>query len=264
MRYLEMIQREIPEVRQRIGKLEKELARHPEGFLLCNRNGDTFKWYHKLSFGTKDRKYIPKSNRALAETLAYNTYLVSLLSDLKQELNALNAYVKTATKGTYDQTSLLLKHPGYSELLNSRFSDQQKELMSWASASYNSNPKHPEHLKIETTTGQKVRSKSEAFIYNALTQNHIPFRYECLWNPDPWTKIYPDFIIRHPVTGLLYIWEHLGLMEKEWYRADFEYKLKAYLAHGFVPGVNLILTGETEDHPLDPQLVAKTILLYFS
>ncbi|MFQ8777759.1 MAG: hypothetical protein ACLR78_10425 [Roseburia sp.] len=57
-----------------------------------------------------------------------------------------------------------------------------------------------------------MRSKSEAMIAMLLHLNAIPYRYECALSLGGVT-LFPDFTIRHPVTGVLYYWEHFGLMD---------------------------------------------------
>ena len=61
--------------------------------------------------------------------------------------------------------------------------------------------------------GFKVRSKSEQIIVSLLVKHHIPFKYEqpVLING---RSYFPDFTIMHPATHKLYLWEHLGMMDK--------------------------------------------------
>ena len=62
--------------------------------------------------------------------------------------------------------------------------------------------------------------------------------------------LYPDFVIRHPVTGAYYYWEHFGMMDEEAYRNHACDKVKLYCANGIIPSINLITTYETKRHPL--------------
>lgn len=92
--------------------------------------------------------------------------------------------------------------------------------------------------------------------------NQIPFRYECKLQLDE-TIIYPDFIIRHPITGKIYYWEHLGKMDDEVYRHRNSCKLEIYNSNQIYPSLNLILTYETKDCPLDAEYVNTLISHYF-
>ena len=101
--------------------------------------------------------------------------------------------------------------------------------------------------KIETSEkGLNVRSKSEGFIFEQLKANGIEFYFEqgivILGQ-----IIYPDFLIRHPVSGDFLIWEHCGLMSNKTYHDKWEAKLSAYAMQDIRPCSNLILTYEDEN-----------------
>lgn len=75
--------------------------------------------------------------------------------------------------------------------------------------------------------------------------------------------VYPDFTLRHPVTGEAFYREHIGRSDDSVYRASFLDKLNLYLAHGIIPDQNLILTWETGDHPLSAKEVEQKIHRFF-
>ena len=60
--------------------------------------------------------------------------------------------------------------------------------------------------------------------------------------------IYPDFVIRHPVTGEYYYWEHFGIMDEEDYRNHACKKINLYCKNEILPFVNLIMTFETKNN----------------
>ena len=90
----------------------------------------------------------------------------------------------------------------------------------------------------------------------------IPFRYESELELGQVT-VYPDFTIRHPKTGKLFLWEHLGMVDEPAYRRNTLSKLQLYMEHGWIPSVNLILTFETKEYPLDMAYVEGLIKDYF-
>ena len=90
----------------------------------------------------------------------------------------------------------------------------------------------------------------------------IPFRYESELELGQ-VAVYPDFTIRHPKTGKVFIWEHLGMMGDLTYRRNALSKLQLYMEHGWIPSVNLILTFETKEYPLDMAYVEGLIKDYF-
>lgn len=242
-----------------MNSLQKALKDYPEGTLTCSHYGNWRKWYQSDGH---NRVYIPKSNRQLAEQLAAKKYLSYALSDLSQEKKALDAYLKYHHSDTPKADQLLLQNPGYQELLSSFFKPFSKELHDWTTSPYEKNPKHPEHLTHKTSSGEFVRSKSEAMISHFLYTNRIPFRYECALNLDT-TTLYPDFTIRHPSTGEFYYWEHFGLMDDPSYCKTVSSKIYFYSINGIIPMIHLITTYETQNNPLSIETIEKTIEHYF-
>ena len=110
---------------------------------------------------------------------------------------------------------------------------------------YEQNKKYPEQKIYGTSAGIHVRSKSESMIVYLLHDYKIPFRYESELELGQVT-VYPDFTIRHPKTGKVFLWEHLGMMGDPTYRRNALSKLQLYMEHGWIPSVNLILTFETK------------------
>lgn len=129
-------------------------------------------------------------------------------------------------------------------------------------SSYQKNPNYPEQLIHKSISGNLVRSKSEAFIDMVLHINKIPFRYECALQLGEIT-IFPDFTIRHPVTGETYYWEHFGLMDQASYIQKTFSKLELYASHGIIPSVNLLTTYETKENPLSMDMIEKIVHHYF-
>ena len=93
-----------------------------------------------------------------------------------------------------------------------------------------------------------LRSKSEVFIDQALFMNNIPYRYECklVLNGN---NIYPDFTLLHPVTGKILYWEHFGMMDDFKYAQKALNKIELYNRAGIIPGIDLIMTFETDNKP---------------
>ena len=92
--------------------------------------------------------------------------------------------------------------------------------------------------------------------------NKIPFRYECALQLGEMT-LYPDFTVKHPVTGEVYYWEHFGMMDEPNYCKKACSKLQLYSSHGILPTVNLIMTFESKKHPLSSDMIEEIIEYYF-
>lgn len=252
------IQLERLKLLQQSAELEKKIREAPEGSIRFHRDRDNYKWYQWFP---DKRVYIPKKNRELAEALAVKRMNQARLYDVKNEIKALDAYCRIHRE---DDSSKEFLAPGHCmrELLLPSLDDKSEKLLKWAEEDYEKNPKHPELKTFMCKNGEKVRSKSEAYILTMLLDNGTPVRYECLIVING-IKLYPDFTIMNPINGEIYIWEHFGLIDDEKYRKNAEQKLELYMRAGFYPMVNLIITTETADHPLDYGLVCDLIDHYF-
>lgn len=240
---------------EQIGQLEKKF---PKGEILCSKNNDRYKWFMKKQDGIS---YLPKSERELAEALAIKKYYGLKKRELTDSLLACDAYLRKmqSMEGKADQ---LLYHPEYRRLLEKHFMPMNEELLKWQSAPYERCKKHEETLIVKGTQGRMLRSKSEAIIDMMLYKNRIPFRYEDKLVMQGIT-LYPDFVIRHPVSGEYYYWEHFGMMDEKEYRNQACNKMKLYCENGILPSINLIATYETQRCPLSVEKVEGVIQEYF-
>lgn len=250
------------ELGKRINNIEQKIEKLPSGYLVTSRTDKRYKWYH--SDGHR-KKYIPKSERAMAERLAQKNYLTSKLKRLQAEERALFKYVneyENHIKNMTNPEDYLNEESAYYELLSPYHRKQSQIIEEWTKEDFERNTYRMENLKHRTSSGEIVRSKSESIIAKALWNHNIPFRYECVLELDS-GKVYPDFTIMHPKTGHIYYWEHFGFMDDTVYVEKTCKKLKDYARNGIIPSHNLIVTFETEDSPLTEEMVELIIKYYF-
>lgn len=247
-------------------KLEKQIRKAPAGTLISSynpvKNKPYYKWYVSIS---SKRTYIPSCQRDLARELARKKLRQKRLNDINAELNALDSYLKKHRDNS--DIKVLLQSPAIMTLLSEDALIQNyalsEDLDKWAHEEYEANPSFPEAKIVPTVDGIMVRSKSEAFIVMLLSTYHIPYRYECRLDIGGYTY-YPDFTIRHPITGEYFYWEHVGMLDNPDYAANFIKKLRIYMGNGLIPDHNLILTYETKDHPFDISIAKDKIAEFFS
>lgn len=242
-----------------INSIKEQLKNFPDGTLICAKNGTAYKWY---IYNSPNTLYLPKKEHALAEQLALKKYLSLTLQDLMQQQKAINAFLKHCPIQPNSAEQLLKDNPEFQRLLSSYYKPFNQELSEWIAEEYETNPRFQEQRTHKTLSGNMVRSKSEALIDMILYTNHIPFRYECKLQLNNVT-IYPDFTIRHPLTGEVYYWEHFGLMDNLAYSKNAFHKLQLYSENGIIPSINLITTYETFEHPLSIEEIDHIVKRYF-
>lgn len=252
--------KEFQRLEEHIKKNENEINKLPAGKLVICADGRGGCKYFCSDGHTKT--YIKKEDFACAEQLAYKNYLVQELEELKKEKRAVELYLKHHSKDIHKSNQLISESSKYQKLLSKFFIPIKQELQNWMNEPYDKNPNYPNQLIHKTLTGEYVRSKSEAFIYLSLHTKRIPFRYECALQLGTVT-FHPDFTIRHPETGEIFYWENFGMMDNRDYAKHTYDKLDLYQLHGIIPGINLIATFETKEHPLGMDVIQKLIEHYF-
>lgn len=175
---------------------------------------------------------------------------------------ALDFYFRHYKQEYRNSIASLTEQPEYMQLLLPNFTPTSKELADWAATSFITNSSHPEQLQYKTSSGIFVRSKSETIIELMLHVHGLPYRYECALTLGEVT-LFPDFTIRHPLTGEFFYWEHFGMMDEPAYRKNALSKLQLYTNHDIFPTINLITTYETQETPLNPEYVDMLIKHFF-
>ncbi|MGN0727997.1 AAA family ATPase [Treponema sp.] len=119
---------------------------------------------------------------------------------------------------------------------------------------------YEEKLIHKTKRGEMVRSKSEVIIANMLFDADINYLYEEPLSLKDGSKRSPDFTI--PKNGKTIYWEHLGMLQKESYRKDWDVKRKQYEENDIIEGKNLIISKDGLDGSLDSQEIDNLINKY--
>lgn len=182
------------------------------------------------------------------------------MKELIQEERAVGSYISHHRESVSEQ--MLAPDSPYSELLAPYFQPESSDLQSWMESPYEQNKKYPEQKIYGTSAGIHVRSKSESMIVYLLHDYKIPFRYESELELGQVT-VYPGFTIRHRKQESCFfgsIWEWWMSLHT---RRNALSKLQLYMEHGWIPSVNLILTFETKEYPLDMAYVEGLIKDYF-
>lgn len=174
MFYQEILKRK-KVLENQIQQLKQKLAQYPAGHMICVRNGKYIKNIH-VHDGIQTN--IPKKNINLVKELAEKKYFSAHLEDLLNEQSAVNTFLEHYQPYP-SKTQQLMNHPIYQKVITSSMTPLSDELEKWAKDSYEKNPAYPEQLRHSCLSGQKVQSKSEVLIAQALFLHQIPFRYEC-------------------------------------------------------------------------------------
>lgn len=91
----------------------------------------------------------------------------------------------------------------------------------------------PSRLIHRTKTGELVRSKSEVIVANTLTDEGLSFDYEKPLYASDDSKDFrlPDFTVYYQ--GMVFYWEHLGMLSVENYRKAWDKKIEWFKKNGY-------------------------------
>ncbi|NLW88215.1 MAG: hypothetical protein GXY43_00595 [Clostridiaceae bacterium] len=249
-------------IEEELARLEKELKSAPEGRLRICRKRLRRQYYHCICSADRKGKYIPHANIALVKALAQKDYDRKLLTPMRSEQNAICEFLRNFHPEQVDEVFRSLSEFRKSLVTPIRLLDEDY-FRQWVRVEYEKmgfDPDAPEHL---TAGNERVRSKSEIMIADALTRDWIVFRYEYPIQIEGLGCVHPDFLCLHPVTRQAIVWEHFGMMDDPSYAEQTINKIEKYCNAGYHLGYNLIATFETSKHPLHSRHIEQKIQRHF-
>ena len=233
-----------------VNKCTRALAKAPEGTLRAVTIGSKYRYYHCTKKGDHTGKYINAKHLPLARRLAQRDYYRTTLSIATRELEAVRDLINIRASGLAEDCFGKLKDARKALVRPVTLSDDEYA-RKWQETPYEGKRFKPGDPEFYSTKGERMRSKSEVIIANLLYTLGIPYKYECPLTIDNGITIYPDFTILNIRTREVFILEHLGMMGDEKYTADNTEKFNELILSGYVPGISLIISLETNTTPLN-------------
>lgn len=241
---------------------ERALKGVPEGSLRISRNRNKTQYYKRIDPKDCNGTYIREEDMKIAYELAQKDYDQKVLKSIEKELKAIQKYKETAPNKTVEQIYENL-HLARQELIIPIRESDEEYIDRWEKVEYIGKDFRYDSSEHYTAKGERVRSKSEVIIADALNRAGIPYRYEYPLYIKGLEYINPDFTILNVKMRKEIIWEHLGLMDKPEYAENNVYKINCYEKSGYHMGDNLICTFETKQNPLNQKTVKEIIQRYF-
>lgn len=237
---------------------EKFMKNAPEGTLHIVKRKRKTEYYNRFDVHQTNGRFIRRNEKKLLSDLAQKKYVDSIVSEAKREIRLIDDFVNG-----YDSRTIFEVQSKMDESIRNiitpvvvtdeEFARRWSEV-TYAPASFDEGA--PEHY---TDKNERVRSKSEIMIANALNMNNVPYRYEYPLKLKDGRVVRPDFLCLNVRTREEFYWEHLGMMSDLEYVANSVRKINAYASEDIVQGKNLLLTYETQFQPLDTRVVKKMI-----
>ena len=248
-------------IEKAIADLNKRISNAPEGSLRLAKKRKGYQYYHKeITYDTKGT-YLQSKDKNLASRLAQKDYDIELLAELEKQLKAIDRFLNTYNPNAVQQVYGKLSAPR-KELVDKGFLTDEEYVKRWLCKPYNKMGFGKDDPEYYTSSGERVRSKSELLIAEALIRYNIPYRYECPVYHNGELMGVPDFNCLNVRQRKDYYWEHLGMLADPNYANKNVKKLERYsLANDFDES-SLILTMETNKHPLNTKVIEGKIRRY--
>ena len=281
----ELLKKRLTELKTVLEKMQRSTKMPPPGRLRISQKGNSTEYYHITSNSDQHGKYIPIRQASLARQLAQKDYDAKITALLQEEIHATQHYLKqicsTGSGGNprgghtpYTVSPSATKLSAlYANLCQARQHlvtpltlTASQYTAQWQSITWQGRPFTEETAIYTTARNERVRSKSEVLIADALARHNIPYRYEyplqLRRNSGDLVTFHPDFLCLNVRTRSEFYWEHFGRMDDPEYSNNAAGKLRLYTENGLLPGRNLILTMETQTGPLSTRTVEQLIESY--
>ena len=254
-----MLRRDL--INQMIAAISRRVDSAPEGSLRIIRKWNSYQFFKRENKQDTVGQYITRDNQALAASLAQKDYDTKLLASLEKQLRAIDRFIKD-----YDPAAPIAAYEDLTEprkqLVTPVFVSDEDYVNQWLGVPYERMGFKMDDPAFYTDRGERVRSKSEVMIANELYRHGIPYRYEYPVYSSGVIMAAPDFNCLNVRLRKEYYWEHLGMMGKEEYANRNAAKIEKYTLAKDFDETSLILTFETDRHPLNTRVIEEKIRTY--
>lgn len=260
-RVLENMNRRIEELMQIIQEKEIELSKAPEGVLNIAKAGNRVQYYYKKEPSDTKRRYLKNSEKQVVKALCQKDYDQKLLLSAKKELDQLKKFRDEYSLNQNEDIYANL-NPERKKFVHPIVLPDTEFIQAWEQAEYQKKGFKDDSPEYYTDNGERVRSKTEILIANALKKYNVPYRYECPLYLNGYGTIYPDFTVLNVRLRKEMYWEHMGMMDDSDYLEKALQKITTYEKNDIFPGKQLILTHETARFPINSRTIEKMIFQY--
>ncbi len=239
------------EVAKAIAKTRQELEKAPDGIIRIVTSRNHPQYYLRNNRQDRAGAYISKSDKGVIQKYVQKKYDEKVLKLLTKEFDALEKFLNQ-TGDIMEEIQCLYSdiHEELKEMITPVDMVEQDYIREWMEKSYEPKSIQEDLVCYMTYNKERVRSKSELNIANALANSGIPYKYECPLKLNNGAIIYPDFTIYDVKNRREIYWEHRGMMDDEEYARHAVMRIKSYISSGHRIGKDLLITEETSTHPL--------------
>ena len=240
---------------------EKALKNVPKGHLRISRRKNCAEYFWRTDPKDNNGRYITKENCEVAGRLAQKDYDRKIGRIAKRELSIVSEYLEYITSNSIKDIYESMSEARKKLVIPVQIPDERYKT-EWISQPYEPMGFGEDDAEYYSDSGIRVRSKSEIIIANMLEKFGVPYKYEFPVFLEGKGSVRPDFICLNLRNRREYVWEHFGMMDDEEYVQKNIYKINCYEQSGYYPGVNLIMSFETSQTPINSNIIKTMIRQY--
>ncbi len=243
---------------------EEALEKAPPGKIHVSRTAHGVQFYLRRESSEKSGKYIHKSEISMIKQYLQKAYDEKINKLVTVEVQCLKKLIDKS-ENTIDKIQKAYSSfpTEVKELITPIDVSDEDYVQLWLKEPYQ-RKLIPEYLPFfETKRKERVRSKSELNIANALADKGIPYKYECPLKLSGGGIIHPDFTVLDVKRRKVLYWEHRGMLDDKEYAKNSVQRLKSLMKEDIFIGVNLIITEETSISPLGTNEIDAIIKKFF-
>lgn len=253
------------ELQKRAEKLEKmrskliaRLAKAPEGKLRVNKKSGHLQYYHRTSKADRTGRYLNAEEGRLIVQLAQKDNDERELKAIEKELEAIRSYFAKYPAVSLEEVYGKLT-PARRALVTPGVETDEMFLERWKKRYHTDESFSKGRPEYVTERGELVRSKSEVIIANTLNRMLGTYCYEPAVTLPGRGTVHPDFAVPNLKRRTTIFIEHQGKMGDPEYANTAVLKQNSYILSGIYPGDQLFFTMETEEVPLNTQVLELVI-----
>jgi hypothetical protein len=240
--------------------LEKKLKRSrgtEKGSLRVTTSHGIPQYYYKKD-GNAKGEYIPSANRSKVKEIVQREYDEKVLAELSSSEKKLKKFLNSYEWSNIDETYEKLCK-GRKDLVTPVVPTKRMKISAWYEQNKGAQNTYEIKNPFQTANGEMVRSKSEKILADLFKSMNIPYIYEPRIILHDGRTVYPDFALYNYKNGDTIYWEHLGLADDTDYSTRNNKKIIAYEKSGLIVGVNLVLSYESAEVPLDVKIIKQKL-----
>lgn len=249
------------EIEHLLKERESALRDAPEGKIRIVSKGKYIQYYLRNVPSEIEGTYLKRDQDSLAAALVQKDYDCKLIRELKVEIKLLDRMLDEYRPERIDELYRSLHDYSKPMIRPARLPDEEY-VNRWMRVEYEKKAFEEDAPDHFTANGERVRSKSEILIADALSRHNIPYRYEYPIHIRGIGTVHPDFTCLNVRKRQVYLWEHCGMMSDPEYADYATNKIEKYALAGYYPGENLILSFETASKPLSSRIIEGNINKY--